>query len=183
MYGTPWNHSLTQRHHALIVIKLAQLGSAKQKKSRILVVLNVIHCYAIVSCVTEVTKLHQSPSVSKKAGWKVKSLNQLLFISASTVKYKALAWPPIWHLQHSKETKKDAWFIVTKWNTFDSQKLTQKKFTTILSVAKRSVQVRSKQRACFGEWKILRRLSSCSFLCSRSKTVQGRKEANVCGLY
>lgn len=55
----------------------------------------------------------------------MENLNQPLFISTSIVKYKALAWPPTWHPQHRRETKKSQ-FIATKWNRFESYKLTQK---------------------------------------------------------
>lgn len=108
----------------------------------------------------------------------MESLNQLLFISTSIVKYKALAWPPTWHLQHSRETNKKSVYSHRMEQVWELQ--TDTKNSPQNSTWQKEVWVRSGQRACLGEWKMMRRLTS--FLCSRRKNVQGRKEAKVCGL-
>lgn len=92
-------------------------------KSRHLVV-NITPFLAIVSSVRS-TSASLKPIPSQKS--RMENLHQLLFfISTSTAKYKALAWPPTWHLLHSRETKKKSQFIGTKWDRFESYKLTQK---------------------------------------------------------
>lgn len=93
----------------------------QQCKSRHLVI-NITPCFAIVPSVRS-TSASLKPIPSQKR--RMESLNQLLFISTSIVKYKALAWPPTWPLHHSRETEKRQ-FVATKWNRFQSYKLTQK---------------------------------------------------------